>query len=988
MELKPPGDVGTHAEEPESAQNAAETTEDATSAGVRAASEFPIVGIGASAGGLEALELLTSRLPLTGMAFVVVQHLAAGHESTLQSILARGTPLQVQTVEDGMSIEPDHIYVAPAMADVAVRDGLLHLIAPLTDRRGPRLSVDAFLQSLAADRGARAIGVILSGAGADGTHGLKAINEVGGITFVQEPSTASQSSMPQSALDAGCADFCLNPAAIADELVRLAKHPYVVSARPGRVFDDDVRNKLFILLRNAFGVDFSAYKQPTIERRIQRRMALHKLEHLGDYLKYVMANASELNILYSDLLIGVTGFFRDGGPFESLKTLVFPQLLEHRTVDEPIRIWVAGCATGEEVYSIAMLLLEYLEERAPNYRLQLFATDIAEHSLTRARLAVYPRNIELEVAPERLQRFFLRTDKGYQVHRTVRDMVVFARHNLAKDPPFSRIDLVSCRNVLIYMQPALQKKVLRFFHYALNPNGFLLLGTSESVGDGSDLFALVDRKTKLYSKKDAARASALDFALGPRPDAEPTLARARDVRPAISVLQLADRKVLEQYGPPGVVVNETFDILQYRGKTGRFFEPAPGIASVNLLKLARPELLPELRSALHRALTEDIRVLSAPIQPWRDADFNTLRLDVTPLPDAATIGRTFLVLFTEQTTLTPAELAPPSDTAPVDARVHGLERELATTKEYLQTTIENYQATNEELQSSNEELQSSNEELQSTNEELETSKEELQSTNEELLTLNEELHNRMAQLNVTSDDLQNVFASANSAMLLVGRELRIRRFSSAAEKLLNLIPGDVGRPLAYLRGVIKARDIEQTVATAIDTTTSKEQKVRCADGYWYMMYITPYRTVDHVIRGAVIEFVRATAGESAEPADRRALERAIVASLPQALALLDDKQCISWANRVFLELFDVGPDVFGRPFEDLWGGKSEQPEVWKLLDAVTSEAPSEFRRLATAAPFQHPPGQRVRFSVRRLAEEDAGSARTLVMIEEDSAGEV
>jgi two-component system CheB/CheR fusion protein len=953
----------------------------------REAAPFPIVGIGASAGGLEALEALTKRLSTDRMSFVVLQHLAPGHESALTDILARGNAMKVVTVQDGMRLDPGRIHVAPPNVDVLVHQGVLRLMAPNPERRGPRLSIDAFFRSLASDQGATAIGVILSGAGTDGTLGLKAIKEEGGITFVQEPSTAGQSSMPQSALDAGCADFCLSPAEIGDELMRLSQHPYVVPAHPPRVFDEDNRSKLFLLLRTAFGVDFAAYKQSTIERRIQRRMALHKLDRLEDYLKYVQATGGELNVLYSDLLIAVTRFFRDEEPFEALKSLVFPRLLENRNRELPIRIWVPGCATGEEAFSIAINLLEYLEERASNYKIQIFATDIEEQSLARARLAVYPQNIEVDVAPERLQRFFTRSEKGYQVRRAVRDLVVFARHNVGKDPPFSRIDLVSCRNVLIYMQPSLQKRVLRIFHYALNPNAFLLLGTSESVGDGSELFSLADRKTKIYSKKEAATTAAFDLSFASRPEPEAPSARLADYRPGISVLQLADRKVLEQYGPPGVVVNEVFDILQYRGKTGRFFEPSPGIATINLLKLARPELLPELRASLRKALVDNVRVISSPVHPWHDNESVTVRLDVTPLPDPGAAGKTFLVLFNEQGGESQAVDTAPSESAPIDTRIQELERELASTKEYLKTTSENSEAANEELQSANEELQSANEELQSTNEELETSKEELQSTNEELVTLNEELQNRMAQLNVTSDDLLNVFGATTSALVLVGMDLRIRAFSLAAEKLLNLIPGDVGRPIAYLRAVVKARDLEETVSRAINALAATEQRVRSADGDWYTMRITPYRTADHVIRGAVLELVRAVAGEKEEePRELRGLGQAILAAVPLGLALLDDKLRITWANESFLGLFHVSADVFGRPLEDLWGGKTEQPGLWRMLEDAAIEG-RPFQSAVTLKPFGEPLERSVRFSARRLPRIGEQSALTLIVVEGGSERE-
>ena len=974
MEPKHPGD-GTAVE-------LKETGGSALVAGVRP--KFPIVGIGASAGGLEALELLTRRLAADGMSFVVLQHLAPGHESALRDILARGNAMKVVTVQDGMRLDPGLIYVAPPNVDVVVHQGVLRLMPPAPDRRGPRLSIDAFFRSLASDQGATAIGVILSGAGTDGTFGLKAIKEEGGITFVQEPSTAGQSSMPQSALDAGCADFCLSPAEIGDELMRLAKHPYVAPVRPPKVFDDDLRSKLFVLLRTAFGVDFASYKQTTIERRIQRRMALHKLDRLEDYVRYLQSTGGELKALYSDLLIAVTRFFRDEEPFAALKALVFPRLLENRNREAPIRIWVPGCATGEEAFSLAISLLEYLEERASSYKIQIFATDIEEESLARARLAVYPQNIEVDVSPERLQRFFTRAEKGYQIRRLVRDMVVFARHNVGKDPPFSRIDLVSCRNVLIYMQPPLQRKVLRIFHYALKPNAFLLLGSSESVGDVSDLFSLVDRRAKLFSKKDVVAAAGFDLSLASA-SSEPEVPtpRPREHRPAVSVLQLADRKVLERYGPPGVVVNEVFDILQYRGKTGRFFEPAPGGATVNLLKLARPELLPELRGALRKALTENVRVVSSPVHPWHDNQLITVTLDVTPLPDPGAMGKTLLVLFNEQGGESRPAAAAPSETSPIDSRLQDLERELASTKEYLKTTSENSDAANEELQSANEELQSANEELQSTNEELETSKEELQSTNEELVTLNEELQNRMAQLNVTSDDLQNVFAATTSVLVLVGLDLRIRCFSTAAERLLNLIPGDVGRPISHIRTIVKARDLEQTVSSAMNAIATTEQSVRSADGDWYTMRITPYRTADHIIRGAVIELVKAIAGQKKEESSElRGLGPAILAAVPQALALLDDQLRITWANQAFLKLFHVAADVLGRPLEDLWGGKTEQPEVWKLLEAAAIEG-RPFQRALTVTPFGQTLKRSVKFSALRLPRDGEHRALTLVIVEEE-----
>jgi two-component system, chemotaxis family, CheB/CheR fusion protein len=944
---------------------------------------FPIVGIGASAGGLAALEELTGRLAKGAMAYVVLQHLAPGHESALTEILARGTAMEVVTVADAMPVEAERIYVAPSNVDVVIHRGVLRLMTPPPERRGPRLSIDGFLRSLAADQGRLAIGVILSGAGSDGTLGLQAIKEEGGITFVQEPSTAGQPSMPESAIDSGCADFCLSPAEIGEELMRLSTHPYVVAEAPRRIFDVDDRSKLFVLLRSHSGVDFAAYKQSTIERRIQRRMALQKIDQLPDYVKLVQSNPAELAALYSDLLIAVTSFFRDGAPFEALATLVFPRIMENRRRGDPIRIWVAGCASGEEAFSIAIALLEYLGDRASDHRIQIFATDIDDASLARARQAVYPENIEMDVSPERLQRFFSSSDKGYQVRRSVRDMVVFARHNLGRDPPFSRIDLVSCRNVLIYMQQPLQRRVMSVFHYALKPDGFMLLGTSESVGEAADLFALVERKVKIYRKKNVATTAPFDPSVGPGPVLE------RPARPlgqprGLGFLQLADRAVLEQYGPPGVLIDDKLDILQYRGKTGRFFEPLPGVATTNLMKLARPELLPELSATVRAALDGQRRVVSGPVRLWHDNAVVTVHIDVTPLLDTGAIEPLLLVLFDEKSS-SKAPDEEPVEAPPRDPRVEDLERELIAAKEYLQATIEELEVTNEELQSSNEELQSSNEELQSTNEELETSKEEMQSTNEELITLNEELQNRMSQLNDSNDDLENVLGMASGALVLVGPDLCIRRFSAAAAKLLDLIPGDVGRPVTYLRSVMRVRDIEQTIAASIDQVTPRRQRVLSVDGDWYEMSIAPYRTADHTIRGAVIELARVAEGESAAGRSRelRGLGELVLGLLPQALALVDTQMRVTWANGAFLDLFEVGQDIFGRPLEDFWEGRKHQPKLWTALEAAVAHGrPVEGSSIAE--PYGEPLRGPVRFSARRLPEDDRSPPLTLLTVERES----
>ncbi len=830
--------------------------------------DFAVVGVGASAGGLEALEALFKRIQLDNMAFVVVQHLSPDHESNLTQVLGRSARMKVVTASDGSKVVKNVIYVLPPSAEVEIEDGILRL-RPLVPAFGHgRHLIDQFLRSLAADQRGGAVGVVLSGGGSDGTLGLKAIKAEGGITFVQDPGTAIQPGMPRSALDSGSADFCLTPAEIADELMRISSHPYLAKVRPPRKANAAALQKVMVLLRQSAGVDFTQYKQSTIERRIERRMAVHRLEKLEDYLRYVEANPPELEVLYRDILIGVTNFFRDRGVFEEIKTTVLPRIFDRRSREQPVRIWSAACASGEEAYSLAICVLEYLGEKAAEYQVQIFGTDLDEDAIRAARHGLYPKNIELDVSPERLQRFFSRTDREYQISRNIREMVIFADQNVAKDPPFSRLDLICCRNVLIYMQQPLQKKVLRIFHYALNLDGFLVLGNAESVGDAADLFSVVDRKLKIFSKKNAPPAAVFDIISGHIPIPEPDRPATDARQPMISVHQLADRKVLEKYGPPGLIINDSLEVLQFRGKVGAYLDPTPGTATLSLLKLARPELLVELRQVVHRALTDNRPASSGKIHLKQGKDITTLVLDALPLEDAATRARTLLVLFRETSPI--AVEAPRLKKGHGDPKVRELERELSTTKDYLQSVVEQLETANEEMKSSNEELESSNEELQSTNEELETSKEELQSTNEELATVNEELHNRMSELGRSNDDLQNILASTQVATLMVGTDLRIRRYSKSAEELFGLIPGDVGRPIGHLHMVTNTPDLEQIVSEAINGVTATEMEIKAGDGKGYLMRISPYLTGEHAIRGAMIELQRAVGGQDSRPAQRSA----------------------------------------------------------------------------------------------------------------------
>src|SRR5262245_16578358 len=697
------------------------------------------------------------------MAFVLIQHLAPGRESHLPEILGRATELPVAQVTDGLMVQPDHIYVIPPGANLAMFQGKLHLLdVPMAPAGERLLPVDFFFLSMARDCGARCMGVVLSGTGIDGMRGLQDIREAGGLTFAQDPATARFQGMPTAA--AAGADSVLAPEAIADELVRISRHPYVARGAVPPPGEEGLK-KLFLLIRSAFGTDLSFYKFATVQRRIERRMALNKVERLEDYVRLVQAHPSELKTLYRDLLINVTNFFRDGEPFEILRDVVFPRIVERKKPGETIRVWIPGCSTGEEAYSLGICLLEALGDRAQEFRLQLFATDLDDEAISRARAGLYPPSISTDVSADRLRRFFQRRENGYEVGRRLRELVVFATHDLTRDAPFSRLDLCSCRNVLIYLQGPLQKRVLRVLHYALGPEGFLVLGSSETVGDTPELFSIFDKKNRIYVKKSVASSGIFELDGVSLRDIRGTRSPPSDaIRPLANLQQLADRKVLERFGPAGVLVDECLEVLRSRGRTGPYLEPQPGTATLNLLRLARPELHVELRTATHRALAENVPTAARHLGLRIGDEIHSVSIEVHPLRDPETATRSLLVLFREDDggPLPEEPIPAPRPPAP-DNRTEDLERELASTKEYLQSAIEELETSNEELKSANEELQSSNEELQSTNEELETSKEELQSTNEELTTVNDELQSRMEELSVSNDDLVNLLGSVDTA---------------------------------------------------------------------------------------------------------------------------------------------------------------------------------------------------------------------------------
>ncbi len=905
-----------------------------------------IVGIGASAGGLEALSELLRHAPSDNMSFIVVQHLAPDHESVLPQLLARGLSLRVLTATDGATIEPGCVYVIPPNADLAILQRVIRVMTP-EGGYGPRLPVDYMFRSLAQDQGHRAIGIVLSGTGTDGTLGIQAIKAAGGFTFVQDPSTAKYDGMPRSALATGAADYCLPLKEIGQELARIAKQPRSRSkerqAAPAPATQDQLA-KLFVLVRSEFGNDLTQYKSSTIDRRIERRMTLHRMGRLDHYVRYVQQHRDELHALYKDMLITVTSFFRDPEAFDALKSGVLPRLMEGKDASKAIRVWVPACASGEEAYSIAICLIELCEDKGWDERIQIFGTDIDEDSIQHARRGVYPANIALDVSPERLHRFFVKKDDEFHVSRRVRDTIVFSRQNVLKDAPFSRIDLVSCRNLLIYLQPSAQKKVLRVLHYALNPQGYLMLGTSETVGDAPELFSTVDRKNKIYAKKPVVPQASFDLSLVVPPP-EPAREVAA-VRPALNLQSLADRKVLDLYGPAGVVVNESLDVLQFRGDTGPYLDPAPGTASFNILRMTRFELHIELKNALQKALAEHVRV-TAEVSYHEHDKPALVRLDVVPLQDPETKTRYVLVLFhpmpePKEVPVAALEATPAGEApSPLGLRIQELERELAVTKEYLQATIEERESTLEELKSANEELQSSNEELQSTNEELETSKEEMESTNEELTTVNDELQSRMTELSLTNDDLHNVLTGVDNAVVIVGMDLRIRRFTGAAERLFHLVPADVGRSIGFLDSFLGTGVIEPKVADVIQTLSTLEEDFLASNQRWYTLKINPYRTLDHSIRGALVTLTDIDVRKRTAEMTRDVTEYAakFLSAIGHPLLIVDRKLRIVWANDVFLSAFQLAAEeTLGSTLATLGARQLADPVLRERIEGVFSSA--------------------------------------------------
>ncbi len=831
---------------------------------------FPIVGIGASAGGLEALEQFLSHVPeKSGMAFVIIQHLDPTHKGILAELLQRITGMKVLQVRDRMEIMPDTVYVIPPNRDMSILHGVLHLFEP-TEPRGLRLPIDFFLRSLAEDRHEASIGIILSGMGSDGTVGMRAIKEKGGVTLVQAPASAKFDSMPRSAIDSGLADIVAPVEDLPGKIMAYLRHSLIITKSESLLEEKEqsAMEKVLILLRAKTGQDFSLYKKNTVYRRVERRMGLHQIKRIAGYVRYLQKNTQEVELLFKELLIGVTNFFRDASAWEQLQQEAIPSLLALRPFGGMLRAWSVGCSTGEEAYSLAMAFKEAVEQVASpvNYTLQIFATDLDRDAIDKARQGFYPVNITANVTPQRLSRFFIQDGTGYRVCKEVREMVTFASQNVIMDPPFTRLDILVCRNLLIYLTPELQKKLLPLFHYTLKPGGLLFLGSAETLGTFTELFAPLSIKARIFRRRESLLLeSAVTFPPSFVPSIQDVSKELPMAQPSVNLQTLADQVLLQQFSPPAVLVNSTGDILYISGRTGKYLEPAAGKANWNIFAMARNGLRLELGSAFQKALRhqEAITVKGGTVE----VDGGTRMVDLTlqALTEPEPLRGMVMIVFIEMESKPVRKASGRGKSLPAGTpRALEMEQELQHLHEALQTTREEMQSSQEELKSTNEELQSTNEELQSTNEELTTSREEMQSLNEELQTVNAEQQSKMDELSWLNNDMRNLLNSTEIVTVFLDNDLHVRRFTTGANQLFKLLPGDVGRPLSDITSNLLYPEMSDVAQEVLRTLLFSEKQINATDGRWFSVRIMPYRTMANVIDGVVITFADITVAKSLE----------------------------------------------------------------------------------------------------------------------------
>jgi len=850
---------------------------------VHAARLFPIIGIGASAGGLEALEQFLGGVPInSGMAFVVVQHLDPNRHGMLPELLQRTTPMVVKQAANRMKIRPDCVYVIPPNKDLSILHDTLYLLDPVA-ARGLRLPINSFLCSLAEDRRERAIGIILSGMGSDGTLGLLAISERGGLSVVQEPATAKFDAMPRSAIDARLADIVAPPGDLARLILGRLQHPPRLAdpeafLAPESEAKNSAFEKICILLRAQTGHDFSLYKKSTIYRRVERRMGIHRLGGIADYVGFLQTNPQEVDLLFKELLIGVTSFFRDPAAWAYLQEEILPGMIRTNAHDNLLRAWVAGCSSGEEAYTLAMIFHEALDHAKPANRidLQIFATDLDPDAIAKARQGYYPSTIAADVSPERLTRFFVEDNGRYRICQEIRQMVVFAPHNVTMDPPFTRLDILTCRNLLIYLGADLQKKLFPLFHYSLKPGGTLFLGSAESIGNFGELFSTLEAKARIYRRQDAKqRIFDVDFPIRHTDDSPNFTLTPPPNMPPANLQTLADQLLLQKFSPAAVLTNPEGDVIFISGRTGKYLEPAAGKANWNIHAMAREGLRQELILALPKALRTFQTVVVHNLMVEGNSEAPRVDLTIHPIDEPGPLHGMAMIVFADVAAIKPEAKRRMGEQV-ADARVVELEQALVKEREEVQCIREEMQTSHEELKSANEELQSTNEELQSTNEELTTSKEEMQSLNEELQTVNAELQSKVDEWSATSNDMKNLLNSTDIATVFIDNQMHVRRFTSQATDIFKFIPGDIGRPLADIVHKLDYPELESDVQGVLRTLVFSEKQITSNDGYWYIVRIMPYRTQENVIDGVVITFIDISVAKRLE-----AELRAAKTSLPE-----------------------------------------------------------------------------------------------------------
>jgi two-component system CheB/CheR fusion protein len=914
--------------------------------------KFPIVAIGASAGGFNAVKKFLTNMPSdTGMAFVLVQHLDPTHESTMVDLMSRYTSLKVVQVQDGMKVESDHLYIIPPNRDMGMMNGTLQLIEP-KEPHGLRLPINFFLNNLAEDQKENSIAIIFSGFGSDGSIGLKAIKAVEGMIMAQDPETAESDSMPLSAIETGLVDYILPPEEMPEKLISYVKSSYRTIKKNLTPKEENERalQKIFMLIRNRTGHDFSYYKENTIYRRIGRRINVHQIENIPLYLHYLQENPHEIDILFKELLINVTNFFRDEDAFESLKNKLRSLINEKSDVDN-LRVWVPGCSSGEEAYSLSIIIHELLEESDKNIVVQIFGTDIDVDAINMARSGTYPITIAADVGPERLRKYFTKKDHVYVIKNEIREMMVFAPHDVIKDPPFTKLDILSCRNLLIYLNVEAQMKALSNFNYALQNNGVLFLGPSENVGEFLDAFTAVDKKWKIFRSLKSTEFVRRYVEVHPIPTSIPLShlsnldvgfnLKGTETESQINIMNLIEKELFNIYIPPSAIITDFGEILYIHGRLGRYLEPAPGKAKLNIIDMAREGLEFELNSAIQNAISKKSEVLIEGLRVKTNGGHIFINLNVKPLKIESTQG--LLIVSFEDVKLQKEAKKGKIKLDMVtkgDEKIRELENDLKLTKERLNVTIEEMKSSNEELRSANEELQSMNEESQSTNEELETSKEELQSINEELVTVNNELQMKIDELTRAKDDMNNLFNSTEIAIIFLDNDLNIRIFTKEATSIIKMRKSDVGRPISDIVSNLKYDKLMDDIQQVIERVTYKEIEMETERGSWLMTRIMPYKTSKNVIDGVIITFtdISQRRKQLKEMEDSFKFVDSIVQTVRDPLLVLDEEMHVVLANNAFYQKFKVTPDkTIKKSLYKLGGKQWDLTSLKKLLEDILPE---------------------------------------------------